>query len=331
VLRQPGWSTLPSVFFSYSHADEALRDQLEKQLAMLKNQGVIETWHDRRIPAGDEIDAAIDEHINSDEIILLLISADFIASHYCFNREMARAMERHEAGEAQVIPVILRACDWEHPPLNKLKAVPLDGKPIVEWPHIDRAMLEVAQAVREAATKFTKAPAAPASFGRPTAPGAGPAINGPRSSNLGLAKTFTQRDRDQFRTETFEFIARFFENSLSELGQRNEGIEGVFRRVDANRFFATIYRNGKDVARATIFMGGDGFSRGINYVNGDTTQSNSLNESLSVDADDQSLYLTSMGMASFGSRDQKLSQEGAAELLWSQLIAPLQYDQGRRW
>ena len=322
---------MPSVFFSYSHADEALRDQLEKQLAMLKNQGVIETWHDRRIPAGGEIDAAIDEHINSDEIILLLISADFIASPYCFNREMARAMERHEAGEAQVIPVILRACDWQHPPLNKLKAVPLDGKPIVEWPHIDRAMLEVAQAVRQAASKFTEAPTAPPSIVRPTTSKVDAAAAGPRSSNLGLAKTFTQRDKDQFRTETFEFIARFFENSLSELGQRNEGVEGVFRRVDANRFFATIYRNGKDVARATIFMGGDGFSRGINYVNGETTQSNSLNESLTVGADDQSLYLTSMGMLSLGTRDQKLSQEGAAEMLWSQLLAPLQYEQGGRW
>lgn len=322
---------MPSVFFSYSHADEALRDQLEKQLAMLKNQGVIETWHDRRIPAGDEIDAAIDEHVNSDEIILLLISADFIASDYCYKREMARAMERHEAGEAQVIPVILRACDWQHPPLNKLKAVPLDGKPIVEWPHIDRAMLEVAQSVRQAAAKFTKAPSLPVSGRRPVAAEVAHVASGPRSSNLGLAKTFTQRDKDQFRTETFEFISRFFENSLSELGQRNEGVEGVFRRVDANRFFSTIYRNGKDVARATIFMGGDGFAHGINYVNGETTQSNSLNESLSVGADDQSLFLTSMGMLSFGTRDQKLSQVGAAEMLWSQLLAPLQYEQGARW
>lgn len=74
---------MPSVFFSYSHADEALRDQLEKQLSMLKHQGVIETWHDRRIGAGENIDEAIDERINGDEIILLLVSPDFIASHYC--------------------------------------------------------------------------------------------------------------------------------------------------------------------------------------------------------------------------------------------------------
>src|SRR4030095_9781734 len=117
--------------------------------------------------------------------------------------------------------------------------------------------------------------------------------SGPRSSNLRLAKAFTQRDKDQFQLDTFEFIARYFENSLAELGVRNSGYEGVFRRVDANRFFATIYRDGKDVARATIYTGGGGFDRGINYTHGETMQSNSMNESLSVEADDQTLYLTS--------------------------------------
>lgn len=120
-------------------------------------------------------------------------------------------------------------------------------------------------------------------------------------------------------------MARYFENSLAELEARNPGFEGVFRRVDANRFFATIYRDGKDVARGTIYMGSDGFGRGINYVQGETTQSNSINESLSVQADDQMMYLLAMGMASWGfERDQKLSQEGAAELFWSILIRPLQ-------
>ena len=75
---------MPSLFFSYSHKDEELRDQLETQLAMLKRQGVIEAWHDRRIPAGGEINREIDQHINTDDIILLLISPDFIASDYCY-------------------------------------------------------------------------------------------------------------------------------------------------------------------------------------------------------------------------------------------------------
>lgn len=320
---------MPSVFFSYSHADERLRDQIEKQLSMLKRQGVIETWHDRRIGAGEEIHGAIDARINADEIILLLVSADFLASDYCYDIEMKRAMERHDAGEAIVIPVILRACDWHSAPFGKLKAVPLDGKPITQWADIDDAFLQVAKAVREAAGRVgskSSHPTAP-SVSVPSATILQPTYSaGPRSSNLRVAKTFSQRDKDQFRLETFEFIARFFENSLNELGQRNPGYEGVFRRVDANRFFATIYRDGKDVARGTVYVGGDSWgSRGINYVQGETTASNSMNESLHIDADDHTLYLTTMGMASFGNnRDQKLSQEGGAELLWSILIRPLQ-------
>ena len=314
---------MPSVFFSYSHADEGLRDQLEKQLSMLKRQGVIETWHDRRIGAGQEIHPAIDHHVESDEIILLLVSADFLASDYCYDIEMRRAMERHEKKEAIVIPVILRACDWHHAPFGKLKAVPLDGKPITQWADIDDAFLQVAKAVREAVGRIGGAIKAPqTNVAAATSVLAAP-VSGPRSSNLRLAKTFTQRDKDEFRNNTFEYIARFFENSLKELGERNPGFEGLFRRVDANRFFATIYQHGKDLARGTVYMGGDSWGRGIHYVQGETTTSNSMNESLNVETDDQSLYLTSM--ASLGrDRSQKLSQEGAAELLWEILIRPLQ-------
>ncbi len=317
---------MPSVFFSYSHADEDLRDQLEKQLSMLKRQGAIDTWHDRRIGAGEELNRVIDDHINTDDIILLLVSADFIASDYCYNIEMERAMERHAKGEAIVIPVILRACDWHHAPFGTLMAVPRDGKPVTQWPDIDEAFLQVAKAVRDAAQRSTKTPQPAHPAVAEERPGVTTiAMPAPRSSNLRLAKTFTQRDKDRFRDETFEYIARFFETSLKELGERNPGIEGVFRRVDANRFFATVYRDGKDVARGTVFMGGGAWGRGINYAQGETTTSNSMNESLNVEADDQALYLTSLGMASFGrDRGQKLSQEGGAELLWDILIRPLQ-------
>ncbi len=319
-------TTMASVFFSFSHADGTLRDQLEKQLSMLKRQGVIETWHDRRVGAGDEFEKEIDEHINTDDIILLLVSADFLASDYCYEIEMKRAMERHERQEAIVIPVILRACDWKHAPFGKLKGVPEDGRAITQWTDIDAAMLEVAQAVRGAAARI-ESRRVPTSASLPTiaqAPLARPLSSGPRSSNLSLAKQFTQRDKDAFKNDTFEYVARFFENSLIELATRNPGYEGVFRRVDANRFFATIYRHGKDVSRGTIFMGGGAWGNGINYAQGETNASNSMNESLTVEADDQTLYLRSMGVSSFGgNRDQKLSQEGAAEILWEILIRPL--------
>src|SRR5438128_1377433 len=105
MLEQP-----IEVFFSYSHKDEELRDEMANHLSILKRQGVITDWHDRRITAGDEWAGQIDEHLNSAHLILLLISADFIASDYCYDLELTRAMERHEAREACVIPVILRPC-----------------------------------------------------------------------------------------------------------------------------------------------------------------------------------------------------------------------------
>lgn len=320
---------MPSVFFSYSHVDEGLRDQLEKQLAMLRRQGVIETWHDRRIGAGAEWEAEIDRHVDADDIILLLVSPDFLASDYCYDREMLRAMERHETGEAIVIPVILRPCDWHAAPFGKLQAVPKDGKPVTLMPDRDSALLEVAQAVRAAAKRFSTA-------AQPVGPLLASPVLGeesvslqapPRSSNLRLAKQFTERDKDNFRIEAFEYLARFFETSLGELEARNSGIEVSFRRVDGNRFTCAVYRAGKAEARCTIFISGSHYGSSIiGYVHGETTESNTFHEQLTVHADDQSMFLRSMGMVTLSGRDrdEKLSLEGAAELYWGMFIAPLQ-------
>lgn len=119
-------------------------------------------------------------------------------------------------------------------------------------------------------------------------------------------------------------MANFFENSLAELGTRHNSIEGVFRRVDANRFTAVIYKDGKSATHCTVFMGGSFSRSSINYVSQETTDSNSFNESLSVEADDQAMFLKSMGMSFSARQEGKLSQEGAAEFYWSLLIEPLQ-------
>jgi hypothetical protein len=317
---------MASVFFSYSHVDEALRDQLEKQLALLKRQGIIDTWHDRRIGAGADFAQEIDEHVNSDDIILLLVSADFLDSDYCYDREMRRALERHEAGGAVVIPVILRPCDWVHAPFGKLNATPPDGRPITKFADRDEALLEVAKAVRAAAEKMNALQSGATK--KPT-PKAAPnnSLPAPRSSNLSLAKKFTQQDRDQFQMAAFDYIARYFENSLSEIQGRNRGIDTTFRRIDAQRFSAIIYRDGESVARATVFLGDDrSFTRGIAYSANDTG-SNSYNELLMAESDDEEIYFKPMGMSHllrYENRDKKLTMEGAAELYWSMLIAPLQ-------
>jgi len=138
------------LFYSYSHKDEEYRETLETFLATLKRQGYISEWHDRKLVAGEEWDREIKEHLESAGIILLLVSADFIASDYIWDVEVGEALALHEAGKTRVIPVILRVCDWNGTPFGKLEALPKDAKPIKTWPDRDEAFTDVARGIRRA-------------------------------------------------------------------------------------------------------------------------------------------------------------------------------------
>ena len=146
------------IFFCYAHEDEALRKELEKHLRALKRQRIIDIWHDREIRAGAEWEREIDRHLNTAKIILLLISPDFMDSDYCYSQEMLRAMERHERGDARVIPVILRPVYWQGAPFGKLQALPTDAKAIISrhWHHLDEAFFDVAEGIRKAALELAE-------------------------------------------------------------------------------------------------------------------------------------------------------------------------------
>jgi tetratricopeptide (TPR) repeat protein len=138
------------IFFCYAHEDEALLNQLKRHLIPLQRQGLIDVWYDRDINAGTEWEQEIKEHLNTAQIILLLVSPDFMASDYCYGVEMRRALERHEQKEARVIPVILRPVYWQIPTLHKLQALPSDAKPVVSssWHYQDEAFFNVTEGIR---------------------------------------------------------------------------------------------------------------------------------------------------------------------------------------
>ncbi len=138
-----------NVFYSYAHKDEKLRDELGKHLYPLKRQGLIIDWYDRDISAGKEWEQEIDTHLNTSHIILLLISPDFIASDYCYGIEMKRALERHETGDARVIPILLQSVDWQGTPFRKLQMLPRNAKAVTRWPNRADAFTEVARGIRE--------------------------------------------------------------------------------------------------------------------------------------------------------------------------------------
>lgn len=315
---------MASVFFSYSHKDEALRDQLESHLAILKNQGLIDAWYDRRIVAGDEVDDTIFSKLETADIILLLVSSDFISSPYCYSREMMRAMERHEAGQARIIPVILRHCMWYGAPFGKLMAAPRDGKPITSWPDRDEALADVAREVAKAveAIGACVTPArVPARVHPDPAQSAYSGAAKPRSSNLRLKKEFTEKDRDDFLRSTFDYVCKFFEGSVEAIGQRNSDVTGTFERIDSRRMAAILYRGGKKIAECSVRQEGLSRNNGIAFSYDASGTHGSFNEMLSVEANEHSMYLKSMGMVwTGGGRDKHLSQEGAAEFYWELFI-----------
>jgi formylglycine-generating enzyme required for sulfatase activity len=141
-----------SLFYSYAHRDEELRKKLEDHLAFLRWNGMIAEWHDRNIDVGDEWAKEIDRNLTSADIILILVSASFIASKYCWSIEMKKALERHDKGEAKVIPVILRPCSWHTAPFAKLQAAPTDAKPVTSWSDPDEALYDVARQIERAVT-----------------------------------------------------------------------------------------------------------------------------------------------------------------------------------
>ncbi|SED46358.1 TIR domain-containing protein [Burkholderia sp. WP9] len=141
------------VFYSYSHRDSELRDELGKYLAPLRFQGKIEEWHDRKIEPGHDWAAEISDNLKSAHCILLLVSSDFLASEYCFGVEVDEALKRLKRCEARVLPVLLRPCLWEESRFSELQHIPRDGKAVTSWPSRDEAMKEVAHEIRALVTQ----------------------------------------------------------------------------------------------------------------------------------------------------------------------------------
>lgn len=145
------------LFISYSHKDESYREALEEHLSMLKRKNTISLWHDRKILAGDEWKDQIDDNLEAADIIIFLISPSFLASNYCFDVEVKKALEKHAAGTARIISIIVRPCDWGDCEFSKFQAVPKDALPISKWDNEDSAWLDAVKGLKRHINEFTPA------------------------------------------------------------------------------------------------------------------------------------------------------------------------------
>ncbi len=303
-------------FVSYSHRDERFLERLKTHLVMLERDGLIETWTDREIHAGDKIDATIMEAADSSLIFLPIVSPDFLNSDYCYEREMQYALDRASRGEMLIVPIIAEPCEWKASPLNEFKVLPKDGKAISEWANANNAFLDIATELRRLLTKSTAS--SPRNV-TSESPGRRP------PPQVRVRRDFSSIDRGKFRDAAYQEIRRYFEASIDEFSQI-DGLQGAFEDIDANAFTCTIVNGSKREAESHLTVRNN--KRGQSSL-GDITcdhsafaPENSANEVINVDADDYEMFL-SMGFGGRFMRDDSehhLSAQQVAEAIWKDFV-----------
>lgn len=145
-----------SLYFSYAPADEPLQTQLAKHLSKLERDKNITSWSQRQILPGDEPAQVINQQLSTADIILLLVSANSLADDTCYNLEIQWAMKRHQAGEARVVPILLRPAEWVGAPFSQLPMLPKNCQPVATWTNPDEAFQEIAEGIRAVALEIRR-------------------------------------------------------------------------------------------------------------------------------------------------------------------------------
>lgn len=303
-------------FISYSHRDANALERLHVHLAALRREGRIEEWYDHEILAGGVLDDEIARELETADLFLLLVSPDFIASDYCVEREMQRAMERHDAGDARVVPIIVEPCDWHSmQPLRRLKAVPKDGTAISEWANANTAYLNIVQELRRIIDAEEREGMAS------EAPEVAPTAAHPSIPRYRVQRTFDAIDRSEFLDTTFATIKDYFRRATDEIDSI-DGLRGRFVDKGTTSFGSTVINRGRSnrVAHITVhYSNSESALGGIYFSFKENAPENIANGGFNVSSDEYEQFLVET-MSMFGKDRDRLTPEQAAESLWDQFI-----------
>jgi hypothetical protein len=305
---------MPKLFISYSHRDEKALGRLHKHLAPLRRDGTIETWYDRAILAGDNVDRDIDANLADSDVFIALVSPDFLDSDYCQDREMTEALRRHDEGTIRVIPVILESCDWKSTPLKKLKALPKDGEPISLWNNENVAYTDVVIELRRVLQQPSQLGSRQAQ--RPSSP----PDTDRRQRKYRIKKQFDRIDRADFREKSFDAIRIYFRKSIDELNDIDD-IRARFSSMSDTAFTCTVINKAMRNQEAHITVHGSGahFGDGINFSFAAQAPDNTSNGSIQINADEYEIFLT-LDHFGYSSDRRPLSAGEAADALWRKFI-----------
>lgn len=302
------------LFVSYSHVDEHSLVRLTKHLAMLKRNGLIVDWFDQKIMPGGDIDESISARLLECDLFIALVSPDFLASSYCYEQELLRALARHDEGTLRVLPVIVQACDWKASRLGRLKALPKDGKPVADWTNENNAWVDVVTQLRRVVEEMS----GPRDAQRDSQLSAKP----PRTPRYRMKRDFDDVDKLDFREAAFATLKDYFQRAIAEIGEV-EGIKSRFSSLGDSGFTCTVVNRARDrgVGHITIYANGGGRTSfgDITYSFQERAEPNTCNGYFLVKADEYELFLKRTGVM-HGDDSAKLSASQVAEMMWEEFL-----------
>lgn len=301
-------------FISYSHRDSEALGRLHTHLSVLRRQGHIDEWYDHKILPGDDINEEVKQKLEASDLFLLLVSPDFLASDYCMNVEVKRALERRESESVRVIPIILADCDWQHTSLKDLRVLPCDGKPVSKWSNEDEAYGDVVEGLRRVIeagnpqhnTVIDKRESRNTSI-RPSV------------GQIRVTRDFDKIDHDEFREMAFNTIRDHFKSGVEEIDEI-DNLKGRFQVLSPTSFNCTIINKGRymhaSLPHITVRSGAGDMPVGdISYSFSESIPTDIVNGMFWIKSDGYELFLEPINLWS-ADPDHKLTPEAAAQKLW---------------
>ena len=306
---------IAKAFVSYCHVDERALERLRKHLSVLKREGTLPIWTDHAIVPGDNLDRVISAELDGSQIFLALVSPDYLASGYCYDKEFKRALELSSEGRMRIVPIIVEPCDWLSSPLKDFSALPKDGQAISGFTNENVAYLNVVSGIRrilEATSEIQVPPGSNAPL---------PAGRRPR-----IKQDFDSIQRAEYADHAFQTIRDYFRASCTEIAQVGEDIRAKFDDMDTTAFTCSVInrarRDGGD-AHITVHnmkSRNHGFGGDISYVHQRHAERNTSNGSVRVGNDDYQLFLTMDRFGIPGREGSNVTPEQAAEKLWTEFV-----------
>lgn len=306
-------------FISYSHKDSNYLERLKVHLAQMKRDGLITEWTDEEIHAGGSLNNTISDALTSSKLFLALLSPDYIASNYCYNKEFETAQRMQEVGEIIIVPIIVEPCDWQGTPFGNLKALPKDGKAVSEWTNANNAFLNVIEELRRLTT-LLKSTASIKNLHT---------TNGPEKMvrNYKVKKYFSEVDHYNFKEKSYQEIKDYFHSSIAEL-DAVENLQARFTNEDKD-FFTCLISNRANNQNSflTVQVSKDGqrhfgdmsysFSEQINL------NSIQMNKVFKIEQDEyEQFWMKSMqGFGYVNYTGDRLTAHQVAEEIWNDFIS----------